>query len=219
MAVNAVSSTTTQDNSVNLTKSDDLDKQAFLELLTTQLKYQDPMNPMENTEFVAQLAQFSSLEQLWNVNSTLQTNSQLTQAMHNSMISSLIGKEIYACSDYLDLQDGKPAQFSYNMDETAEASLIVYDEDGNVVNRIDLGAQEAGMHDGEWDGTNMSGEQMSPGSYIFRVTAKTGESEETAVDTFLKGVVSAVHFADGKATLMVGNAPIYLSDVLEIKAP
>ena len=219
MAVNAVTSTTSQDSSVNLAKSDDLDKQAFLELLTTQLKYQDPLNPMENTEFVAQLAQFSSLEQLWNLNTTLQTNSQLTQAMHNSMISSLIGKEVYAYSDYLDLQDGEPAQFSYYMDETAEASLIVYDEDGNVVNRIDLGAQEAGMHDGEWDGTNMSGEQMSPGSYIFKVAAKTGESEETAVDTLMRGIISSVRFADGKTTVMVGNAPIYLSDILEIKAP
>jgi flagellar basal-body rod modification protein FlgD len=219
MAVNPVSSTTTQDSSINLTKSDDLDKQAFLELLTTQLKYQDPLNPMENTEFVAQLAQFSSLEQLWNVNSTLQTNSQLTQAMHNSMISSLIGKEIYAHSDNLDLQDGEPAQFSYYMDDTAEASLIVYDADGNVVNRIDLGAQEAGAHDGEWDGTNMAGDRMSPGSYTFRVVAKTGENEETPVDTYMRGVVSAVQFANGQTTLMVGNAPIYLNDVLQIKAP
>jgi len=69
-----------------------LDKEAFLQLLVTQLKNQDPLSPMDNTEFVAQLAQFSSLEQLSNMNSSLQSNALVTQSMNNSVMAELIEK-------------------------------------------------------------------------------------------------------------------------------
>ena len=96
-----MTSVTGVENQTNLMTSNNksqnvLDKQAFLNLLVTQLKYQDPLNPMENTEFVAQLAQFSSLEQLVNVNDNLQADAVLSQSVNNSLIASLIGNEVKA---------------------------------------------------------------------------------------------------------------------------
>ena len=107
MAVDSISSSVLSSAQGGLQLyQNNMGKDAFLELLVTQLRYQDPLKPMENTEFLAQLSQFSSLEQLWNVNETLGQNVDLTQSVNNALMTNLIGKEVKVSGNVLYWEDG-----------------------------------------------------------------------------------------------------------------
>lgn len=216
MSVSNVDNSTAPNPLSNLVRKDSLDKQAFLNLLTTQLKYQDPLNPMENTEFVAQLAQFSSLEQLWNVNSTLQNNAVLTQAMHNSMISSIIGREVTALGNGLVLGEDQEAVFSYNLAQDADVSVVISSPDGELVNTIELGPQGAGDHQGTWDGQNMLGEKAPSGNYIYQIVATDADGNQVPVDTYIRGKVTSIRFSGGQTVVMIGETQVNPGDILEI---
>ncbi len=117
---------------------DILGKDDFLKLLTSQLKYQNPLEPMNDQEFVAQMTQFSSLEQLQNMNSTLSQNAQwnmlLSQTINNTMATSLIGKEITADSNAIGISGGDGADISFqSADFALTGTITIYDEKGNVV--------------------------------------------------------------------------------------
>jgi flagellar basal-body rod modification protein FlgD len=218
MSVSSVSSSSSSANALSstLTKTDDMDKQTFLNLLTTQLKYQDPMNPMENTEFVAQLAQFSSLEQLYNINESLNTNSLYTQAMQNSMLPSLIGKSITSAGNSLDLQEGSPAEFAYSIAEDADVTVTITNAAGDKIKTLEIGKQSAGMHECEWDGTNVLGKSMAAGEYYVKVVGKNSDGEDKSGTTYVHGTVTSVRFVDGATKVMIGNAQVSPNDIIEV---
>ncbi len=217
MAVSAIGSNTQTNLSAALTGKANLDKDAFLNLLVTQLKYQDPLEPMDNTQFVAQLSQFSSLEQLYNINSNLQDNAYVTQSMSNAVVSSLIGKELHGYSSTLNLDSTGKTEYFYNLAAEADVVVSIYSADGDLVRTIDAGKQNAGVQSNEWDGKDNSGNAVSEGMYYFKVNAKDNAGETVQADTMIKGKVTGLKFVDGMPVLLIGNAQIDLSDVIEIK--
>lgn len=198
------------------TSTNDLDKQAFLNLLVAQLKYQDPLEPMENTEFVAQLAQFSNLEQLYDVNTNLQTNSLLVQSMSNATIPSLIGKEITGLSNTFSLDESGDSSFAYQIESSAEVTVAIYSSDGDLVRTLDMGDAEAGRHWVQWDGKNSSGSTMEAGEYYFEVTATDADGQTLDVETLIKGTVTGVRFEEGNPVILIGNLEIGTGDVVEV---
>lgn len=210
-------------NTLNLNpdtnSTNDLDKDAFLNLLVTQLKYQDPMDPMENTEFVAQLSQFSSLEQLYSVNTKLEENSLVTQSMHNSIVSSLIGKKLRAVSNSLNLDETGKAEFLYDLSEEANVTVSIYSEQGDLLRSIDLGSQSEGLHNDEWDGKNNLGMDMPAGKYYFKVVANDKDGNEIDVTSMIEGIVTRLKFVDGTPVLVIGDAEIDITNVVEINEP
>lgn len=147
----------------------------FLKLLTTQLKNQDPLNPMDNAEMTSQLAQISTVTGIEKLNTTLEklmSNSSDTQAVEAAM---MLGRQVLVAGDSMTLpQDGQAVggiEFPQAVDN---ASIAVRDANGLLVRTIPLGPQDSGLVDFVWDGKTDAGEQAAAGTYRFTVSAKQG---------------------------------------------
>ncbi len=128
-----------------------LGKEDFLNLLLKQLSYQDPLNPMDSAEFTVQLTQFSSLEELNNINDTLNEVLLFQQSMQNTTISNLIGKTVKVSGNTTYLND--TADISYELlDEASSVKISIFNESGKLVRSEDIGPQTAGDNSYLWDG-------------------------------------------------------------------
>lgn len=200
-----------------------LGKQDFLQLLTTQLKAQDPMNPMEGQEFAAQLAQFSSLEQLLNINETLggqsTSNGVLASRINSSMAADFLGKAVQAGGNALQWNGADEVPLGFELAGPAsDVTITVRDQTGKPVFQQDVGGLSAGYHEFAWDGQNADGEGVPRGSYAFSVEA--ADSNGTAVDAspYQNGTVDRVTFGDGEPTLWINGNPIPLSQVRSLSS-
>lgn len=193
------SSTGTQSKSDSTT----LGKQDFLTLLVTQLQYQDPLNPADSTQFVSQLAQFSALEQMQNVNSNLETLQLYEQSINNSQAMNFIGKNVKVSGSVFEYTSGGGHEFSFNVDqEVAEVHIKIYDSQGVVVAQIDPGAMSAGEQTVSWDGTDINGDAVDSGTYTFRISAKDSDGNDMSKATYMKARVTGVGYHDGNTYLI-----------------
>lgn len=198
-----------------------LGKDDFLALLVSQLNNQDPLNPMEGTEFSAQLAQFSSLEQLSNINESLQqsldANYILTSSINNTLAANVIGKDVKAYGNQLYLGPAKTATINFNLSQDAsDVQIEILDSNDQVRRTISLSDLEHGDNSYTWDGKDSNGIMLPSGSYSFRVTAKDANGESVSAETYIQGKISAVRYGATGATLVVGGIEVQMSDVYEI---
>jgi flagellar basal-body rod modification protein FlgD len=183
-----------------------LGKQDFLKLLVTQISNQDPLNPMDNTEFVAQLAQFSDLEQSITANDHLTNLENAQTSLNNAQVANLVGKTITANGGSVALGGGQPVNLAYkNDDAAADVTVTVKDAAGNTVRTMDIGAQPAGSHTAIWDGKNDGGTTQPDGTYTITVSAKDASGKAVDTSTQVTGVVTSVTFASGSARLVIGD--------------
>ncbi|WP_285275498.1 flagellar hook assembly protein FlgD [Halopseudomonas bauzanensis] len=201
-------------------KGDELGKNEFLELLVAQLNNQDPLAPQENGEFIAQLAQFSTVEGIEKMNSTIDAMASSFQSSQALQASSLVGRTVVIPTDQamIDPQAGFTGQLA--LPQASGAVLVnVYDEAGSMVSTINLGAQEGGIHEFAWDGTDASGNVLPAGKYRFEAQASVnGETVQLA--TLLPANVDSVSLGVGHGGEMVlnlaGLGSIGLSEVFSI---
>ena len=196
-------------------KSNSLDKQAFLNLLTAQLKYQDPMEPMENTEFVAQLSQFSSLEQLYNVNENLKAQAINSMSLQNTLVTSLIGKQVKAYGNTFELSENKEGALAYEIPTKADVTIKIYNGT-DVVKTVSLGSQKAGENTYEWDGKGDYGNDFPPGTYTFEVIATDDSGNQISATPLVIGKVRGVGYENGVPILLIGSIRMSPSDIIEI---
>ena len=215
--LNNVNSTDSQGSGFAATESNEMDKDAFLELLVTQLQCQDPLNPMDSTAFTAQLAQFSSLEQLNNVNKNLEYSQLYQSSINNSQAVSFIGKDIRAIGDTISVNNGITDSLFFKLTEQADDAVVnIYDIGDNLVKSMDTGALDQGEQSIEWDVTDNNGMAVDDGEYRFEVMAYNGSEERIDAATYTSGTVTGVTFLDGKAKLLVGERPIALGNIIEV---
>ena len=209
-------------NSMNTAKGkSELGKEDFLNLMIAQLKYQDPLAPMEGTEFTAQLAQFSSLEQLSNMSSSLDqsilANLQLTQSVNNTMTAALIGKDAKLEGTSLTNVGQSEIGFGYNLlDDAYKVNINIYDGFGNVVKTYDNLDSSKGDHKLSWDFTDNKGEKLPSGNYTFEVVANASTGDKLYVNQYRIGPIDAVRYTENGAVLVVDGIQYNLSDVYEI---
>jgi flagellar basal-body rod modification protein FlgD len=181
----------------------------FLTLLTTQLKNQDPLAPMDSNAFTQQMVQMTGVEQ------QLLTNDLLTKLVGNSSSGiatavSLIGKEVRAVSDNAALtNDG--AQWTYNLAGAADDLKIeVLDAKKNLVRVVapEAADQTAGDHAFNWDGKDANGHRLPNGTYTLRVTAKNAAGTAIPSTTYVQGVVTGVEQADGDTLLTINGGRV-----------
>lgn len=201
--------------------SNELGKDDFLHMLITQLKHQDPMDPMKDQDFIAQLAQFSSLEQMQNMNDNLMDNLNwnhlLSQTINNTMATSLLGKEIQAVGNEAFLPEDGSAECHFRLGAFAETVTIsVHDGSGALVGKYDLSKLGEGDQVFEWDGRTINGERAQPGTYSFDIRAVDSLGKSITVTPYKLGIVDGVQYVDGQAYLVVDGTQISLGDVIAV---
>lgn len=217
MSITGLESVTSAASPLSSPGSDFLGKDAFLYMFISQLKAQDPLNPMESTEFTAQLAQFSSLEQLSNVNTNLEYLQLYQASINNSQAVGFIGKTISAFGNSVGVVDGVADQIHFELAHDANDVLVhIYDSDGNIVKTIESGALKAGEQAVEWDGTDTEGNQVSDGTYTFEVVATDTDGNPIKATNFITAIVTGVSFKDGTTYLLAGDQEIAIGTVFRV---
>jgi len=206
-------------NTTTKTGDSVLDKDDFLTLLVTQLMNQDPLNPMDNTEFTAQLTQFSSLEELQNVNTNLEMLKLSQQAIHNTQALEMIGRNIAASGDSVTLADGTADIFYYEIeDDAADVNIYLYDSAGNLVFSEALGEVSAGLYSYLWDGTDTEGAAVADGTYTAVIMAADAEGNNLDTDIYVLGTVAGVVFEGGSPQLVIGDRQVDFNEINEVAA-
>ncbi|MGD9058697.1 MAG: flagellar hook capping FlgD N-terminal domain-containing protein [Desulfobacterales bacterium] len=194
-----------------------LGKDDFLNMLIAQLQHQDPLNPADSTEFTAQLAQFSSLEQLSNIHDSLENMEQFQASLTHSQAVSYIGKEITAAGSGLHLRDGQTAACHFELEANAAMTAVsIYDAAGGFVNSFETGPLSPGRQSVIWDGTDFNGNQMPAGAYSFEIQAVDASNENVMVRPLMSAIVTGVSFKDKTAYLMTELQSVALDDVVDV---
>lgn len=197
------------------------DFDTFLLLLTTQLKNQDPADPMDSAEFTSQLVQFANVEQAIATNENLEKLLDMNSHSEISNAASYIGKYVEAKGDSSRLQNGVAA-FSYDLDAPAfEVEIVIKNDAGRIVYK-GAGPTDAGKNDVLWDGTSNvdgSGDMMPPGTYHLSVVAKDARQERVEATTYSTGFISAVDIVDGQAVYRIGDIELSLDDIRSVRDP
>jgi flagellar basal-body rod modification protein FlgD len=200
------SNSTSATSSTSKSSTSSLGQDAFLQLLVTQLQYQDPLSPMDDKEFVAELAQFSSLEQLTEINTGIENLSSQNETQQLMGAVNFIGKTIEATGNAVSLSDGKATSVTFTLPNDAETCLVnVLDSSGTVVRTVDLGATSAGQVEFQWDGKDYDGNVMDDGQYQVAVTATDADSNVMTVTSTMSGTVTGVQQQSGTYYLNIGN--------------
>jgi flagellar basal-body rod modification protein FlgD len=200
-------------------KSTGMNKDDFLKLFVTQLQNQDPLSPQDGTQFIAQLAQLTQVEQAYNTNTNL-TN-MLNQGGNSMTMASvsLIGKQVQAAGNQVNLQSGTASSVNFNLAQPAsEVSVSVLDASGSVVKTLAGGAKGAGSGSVSWDGTNNAGTALPSGAYSFTVAAKDASGNSVTSTPLIKGKVDGVDMSGATPVLSIGNVKLNLTDVTSVTA-
>lgn len=197
-------------------KADSLGQADFLKLMTTQLQNQDPLKPLESNEFLGQIAQFSTVSGIQDLQKSFTSLSTSLTSSQSLQAAGLVGHGVLYPSDtgYLDGENG----LSGGVDVPASGQLVVevVDGSGQVVRRLDYGTQPGGTSYFNWDGKNTSGETLPSGNYGIRASITQGGSSQAA-QTLAAGVVQSVALgANGLSLNLAGLGPIAFDKVRQI---
>ncbi len=218
---NAITNTTTNftKNTQATNRTTTLGKDDFLKMLIMQLRHQDPMNPMKGTEFAAQLAQFSSVEQLHNIKSSLMqsldTNAVIAQSINNALAAAFVGKQVRSSVNEINFT-GNEVKLGFSLPEAAASSTIkIFDEKGNLVRTIS-GPVAKGDNQIVWNGKNEQGENAANGRYRFEVESKDINGKKINASPYIFGTVTSVRYKAEGAVFLVNGIEVRLSSILEI---
>lgn len=189
----------------------------FLKLLVTQMKNQDPTNPMDNQQLTAQMAQFSSLEQLMNINTGLSSLLSASNSTTSAQALSLIGKEVTVQGHNTYVTGGKGADISMGLSGNASSvTVTIEDQNGNVVRKITTGGMQAGPQSLKWDGNSDAGSPLPDGIYSYSVDAKDVSGKTMDVTTYAKGIATTISFDKGVAYVHIGDLKFMLSEIVQV---
>ncbi|MBZ0200567.1 MAG: flagellar hook capping protein [Ignavibacteriaceae bacterium] len=198
-----------------------LGKDEFMKLLIAQLKNQDPSSPMDGTEFASQLAQFSSLEQLSNLNEyskqAIDANFMLTQSINNTLTANLIGNDVKLAATNIKFNGQSSIRLGYELPAAASTVTVnIYNESGALIKTFEKSDIDAGDYKLSWDFTDNNGNKVPNGNYTYEVKAVSTSGKEMAVNRYLYGTINGVRFKENGTALLVDNIEYMLSDILEV---
>lgn len=188
----------------------------FLKLLVTQMRNQDPLNPMDNAQVTSQMAQLSTVSGIDKLNATLQALSSSMVASQSLQAASMIGRVVMVPGNGMELANGK-GMAAVDLTQPADSvSVAISDAAGNVVRNIQLGNQGSGAVPFQWDGLNDAGQPVADGSYKFSATAQLG-GVKSSPGTLSYGLVNSVMQGAQGATLNVADiGEVSLTSVRQI---
>jgi len=176
----------------------------FLTLLVTQLKNQDPLNPMDNSQVTSQMAQLSTVSGINQLNATVQALSASMTSSQSLQATSMIGHAVLVPGNQIAMASGSSNAAVELSNPADKVAVTISDAKGNVVRTLQLGAQQAGVVDFQWDGKNDSGTTLADGTYTYAASAVQGSTTSTPT-ALTYAMVNSVSLTSGVAQLNVGN--------------
>ncbi len=215
--LNQLSGVTTAKDPYAQTTKKKLDKDAFLKMFMTQLKYQDPTSPVDNDKMAQQMAMFTQIEQSVTTNQYLEK--MVARGDDRSQLAySMIGKTVSA--DKASLFHDKLSTTEFSVDLPKDASTMkveILDEAGEVVKEIDLNSRKEGKVDVRWDGATSDGRAAMSGRYYYSVKANDSNGNKIEIDTKLEGRVSGITKSGGDTFLLVGDRKVNMNEVTTVR--
>lgn len=188
----------------------------FMTLLITQMKSQDPLNPMDNAQVTSQLAQLSTVTGIDKLNSTMESMINNVQSSQTYQASNMIGRYVLTKGDSLTLSESK-SYLGINLPVGADkVTVTIKDSSGNQVRQLTLGKQEAGVLPLSWDGYKDDGSKAADGNYKFEVTATTANTSVTATPLSYDQVMSVSNSSSGIKLNLGKLDSIGIDDVVEV---
>ncbi len=195
-----------------------LGKDDFMRLLLASLQHQDPLNPLEPTDFSAQLAQFSSLEQLMQINERLGGQYPASTPQDRLSLVGLIGKEVSVRSSRVEIEDNRASVLNYDLERPGVVTLKVRTAAGNTVADLVLGVESAGTHELRLDEITALAD-LGDGTYEVELTVSTGDGTSSAVVTRAVDRVTGVALGDEPRLLLAGGGSVGIDGILEVREP
>lgn len=192
----------------------------FLNMFMTQLKNQDPTNPLESYELAAQLAQFSSVEKLSQINANILKEMDYLASISYGQMTQMIGKEVVGVDDSIQLHQGETSKSSYKLEVPASVTLRIVNENGTLVRTLSPGDQISGTYEVQWDGKDNSGKAAPDGTYHVQVEAVDAEGNALDVTQTVSGKVYAFRMDQNIPQLIVGGADgarLPLGSIIEVR--
>jgi flagellar basal-body rod modification protein FlgD len=218
MSTSAVTSSTssTSSPSTSARAGNSLGKDAFMKLLLAQLQNQDPTQPVDDTAFVAQLAQFSSLEQLQDISTQMSTLASAVTSSSQLSTASLIGRTVTFQSSSVDVTSGTAPAVGVQLPSTAKVTATISNASGQVVRTLAPGQLPAGTSSLGWDGKDASGSYVASGTYAVALTATGLDGSAVTAQALTQGTAQGVEYANGAAELLVGSQDVALTSIVGI---
>jgi flagellar basal-body rod modification protein FlgD len=217
MAVSAVANTTAGGAAASVTSGASIAKNfdAFLTLLTTQLKHQNPLDPLDTNQFTQQLVQFAQVEQQIGMNSSLGALIALQQANQASAALGFLGTTVSVNGDTAPLADGR-ASWSFTTNAPASATVTIRSATGQTAYAGTF-AVAAGAQEFAWDGRGNDGTRWPDGSYTIGITAKDATGQAVAISTEVAGVVDGVDVTQQPMQLSIGNQKFTIDKIKQVR--
>ncbi|MEM7569945.1 MAG: flagellar hook capping FlgD N-terminal domain-containing protein [Pseudomonadota bacterium] len=188
----------------------------FLSLLTTQLQNQDPLEPMDSSEFTNQLVQFTSVEQQIATNTNLENLIATMSVQSDGALLGYLGKEVVAQTPLANLSDGS-ATWYYDLGTAAdETTLSIRDSAGRLVAQTE-GSTNAGIHELQWDGKDLGGQQLPDGIYTLEVEAVTADGLGIGTTSYIKGLATELDQSGPSARITVEGVALPPTSILSVR--
>ncbi len=195
-----------------------LGQEDFLKLMTTQLQSQDPFKPMDASQFLGQIAQFSTVSGIQSLNAGFATLTESLTANQALQGASLIGREVQVPGNVVAIKDTGSASITALLPASGTVKVTVRDASGAIVREMDMGTRQAGNFDFSWDGINAKGNRAAPGNYTLDAQITLADGGQQALETAVVAPVTAVRFgAQGLQLEVAGLGHVPLSSIISIR--
>lgn len=217
MSIPSVSPTVHSDPLAGPTKrKTGLDQQDFFNLFITQLRNQNPLNPMDYDQMANQIVQFNSLESLYRIRQSLELLGIYQSSMNALQAAGLIGKRVETEGQTLSIEGGRVSEGFYQLSRPGKVRVEIYDAKGQLVRTLEEGMKDASKQKLVWDGKSQTGVLQPDGKYSFQITAVDATGQAIPVSCVRIDTVKGIYFDGGVIYLDLGSEKITLKDVKAI---
>ena len=191
-----------------------LTQEDFLKLFTTQLKFQNPLEPLDNFQMATQMAQFNTVDALMKMNETMTQVAANQNSMNHLQAAGLIGKKVETQGNRLSLRQGTVSEGMYQLSRPGKVMIQVFNGQGSLVRQIDAGVKDATRQKIGWDGKNQAGATLPDGFYTFRILAADSQGQAVPATLYQTGKVDGISLENGSILLQVNGGQVSFSDIL-----
>lgn len=196
-----------------------LNQEDFLNLFVTQLKNQNPFDPLDHYQMASQIAQFNSLDSLNRIHRSLENLSEYQASMNGLHAAGLIGKKVEVQRPVLSLNQGKVSEGYYQLSKPGQVKIAIYDGQGQLVRTLEEGMKDTSRQKVLWDGKSDAGLKQKDGRYFFQVIATDEKGQPIPVEFSIVDTITGIHFDQGIIYLDLGAERVTLQDVKAILSP